>query len=86
MKKSRFDAILSFLLGASWAYVILGSLILYKFFFFFGAIYALFISVSFVFISFFMMLVLEALSNTRDRHEEIKKQTKLLEEIRDQLK
>ncbi len=81
MQKEKFDRIISFLLGASWAIVIFGALITFKLFSFLGFSLALFISIVFVVVSFFMILALDAFSINRQRFEESKKQTKLLEEI-----
>ncbi|MDQ1244410.1 MAG: hypothetical protein QG565_750 [Campylobacterota bacterium] len=81
MQKEKFDRIISFLLGASWAIVILGALITFKLFSFLGFSLALFITITFVVISFFLILALDAFSVNRQRLEEAKKQTQLLEKI-----
>lgn len=81
MQKEKFDRIISFLLGASWAIVIFGALITFKLFSFLGFSLALFITITFVVISFFLILALDAFSVNRQRLEEAKKQTQLLEKI-----
>lgn len=81
MQKEKFDRIISFLLGASWAIVIFGALIVFQLFSFLGLSLALFVTVAFVVISFFLILALDAFAVNRLRLEESKKQTELLEKI-----
>lgn len=81
MQKEKFDRIISFLLGASWATVIFGALITFQLFSFLGISLALFITITFVVISFFLILALDAFAVNRQKLEEAKKQTELLEKI-----
>ncbi|MCK9490928.1 MAG: hypothetical protein M0Q24_02465 [Sulfurimonas sp.] len=81
MQKDKFDRIISFLLGASWAIVLFGALITFKLFLFLGFSVALFITVLFVVISLFMILALDAFAINRQKLQESKKQTELLEKI-----
>jgi len=81
MQKDKFDRIIGFLLGASWAIVIFGALITFKLFLFLGFSLALFITVIFVVVSFFMILALDSFAINRQRLDEAIKQTKLLEKI-----
>ena len=81
MQKDRFDRIIGFLLGASWAIVIFGALITFKLFFFLGFSLALFITIVFIVVAFFMILALDAFAINRQKLIEAKKQTKLLERI-----
>ena len=81
MQKDRFDRIIGFLLGASWAIVIFGALITFKLFFFLGFSLALFITIVFIVVAFFMILALDAFAINRQKLVEAKKQTKLLERI-----
>ncbi len=81
MQKEKFDRIISFLLGASWAILIFGALITFQLFSFLGISLALFITITFVVISFFLILALDAFAVNRQRLEEAKKQTTLLEKI-----
>lgn len=81
MQKEKFDRIISFLLGASWAIVIFGALIIFQLFSFLGVSLALFITITFVVISLFLILTLDAFAVNRQRLEEAKKQTALLEKI-----
>ncbi|MCK4974091.1 MAG: hypothetical protein KAR81_02470 [Sulfurimonas sp.] len=81
MQKDKFDRIISFLLGASSAIVVFGALITFQLLSFLGFPLALFITIIFIVISLFMILALDAFSINRQKFEEIKKQTKLLEEL-----
>jgi len=81
MQKDKFDRIISFLLGASWAIVIFGALITFKLFLFMGFALALFITVIFIVVSFFMILSLDAFAINRQRLEEAKKQTEFLKKL-----
>lgn len=86
MKKSLFEILLSFLLGISFAFLILGSVITFKTFLDFSFFTALFSTIIFIFITLFFILILETMNLYRDGHEENKKQTKLLFDIRELLK
>ena len=81
MQKDKFDRIISFLLGASWAIVFFGALITFKSFLILGLGLSLFITVLYVIVSLFMILALDAFSVNRQKLVEAKKQTKLLEKI-----
>lgn len=81
MQKEKFDRIISFLLGASWAIVIFGALIIFQLFSLLGVSLALFITITFIVISLFLILTLDAFAVNRQRLEEAKKQTTLLEKI-----
>lgn len=81
MQKDRFDRIINFLLGASWAIIIFGALITFKFFSSFGFAFSLFLTIGFVLVSLFMILALDAFSVNRKKLDEMKKQTELLEKI-----
>lgn len=86
MKRSVFDKIISFLLGTSWAFLILGAYIVFKIFLFMGVGSALFFSILFIVSGLFVVLLLETMLTYRERLDESKKQTELLTEIRDTLK
>jgi hypothetical protein len=81
MQKDIYDKIISFLQGASWAVVLFGALITFKIFSPFGIAFSIFITIFFIFVSLFLILVLDALSIHREKLQEMKKQTKLLEKI-----
>lgn len=86
MKRTTYDALVSFLSGASWAFVLTGSWITFQSFIFLGIVPALMFTFLFIFLALFMLVVIDALSHARDRHDETLKQTQLLEEIRDSLR
>lgn len=86
MKRSTFDALLSFLGGVSWAFVVIGAWVTFQSFVFLGIVPAIMFTFMFIFIALFLILVLETMSMYKERHEIVMKQTALLEEIRESLK
>jgi hypothetical protein len=86
MKRSTFDALLSFLGGVSWAFVIVGAWVTFQSFVFLGIIPALMFTFLFIFLAVFLLLVLETMSMARDRNDILAKQNELLEEIRESVK
>ncbi len=86
MKRSVFDKIISFLLGISWAFIVLGAFITFKLFLFMGVASALFFSILYVIFGLFLILLLETMLTYKERLDESKKQTQLLEEIRDSIR
>ncbi|MEA3523216.1 MAG: hypothetical protein U9R50_09575 [Campylobacterota bacterium] len=85
MQLRTFDTILSFLLGMSWAFVILGAFLTYSSFSFLGTLPAIVFTFIFIFIALILILLLEALLMYRKNFDEKRKQTKLLEDIREAL-
>ena len=81
MQKDIYERIISFLLDASWAIVLFGALITFKTFLFLGFSLSFFITIVFIFISLFSVLALDAFMVNKQRLEEAKKQTKLLEKL-----
>ncbi len=81
MQLRTFDMILSFLLGISWAFLILGAFVTYTSFAFMGVLVASVFTFFFIFLSLFVIVLLEALLMYRKNYNEKVKQTKLLEEI-----
>jgi uncharacterized membrane protein YadS len=81
MQKDSFDRILNFLLGASWAIVLFGALITFKLFSSFGFTFSIFITIVYIFITLLLILLLDAFKINRERLQEAKKQTQLLEKI-----
>lgn len=86
MKRSTFDALLSFLGGVSWAFVIVGAWVTFQSFVFLGIVPAIMFTFVFIFLAIFLLLVLESMSMARDRNDILKKQNELLEEIRESVK
>jgi len=81
MQKMLYDRIISFLLGASWGIIFFGAYIILKTTIVFGLTLAIFSTITFIIVSLFLVLLLDAFSINRQRLEESKKQTQLLEKI-----
>ncbi len=81
MQKEHFDKLMGFLLGASWAIVLFGALITFNLFLFLGFSISLFITIIFIVLSMFLIMALDAFVVNRQRLEEAKKQTELLEKL-----
>ena len=81
MQKDKFDRIISFLLGASWAIVIFGALITFNIFLFLGFSLSLFITIAFIVVAMFLVLALDAFWVNRQKYYETQKQSELLEKI-----
>jgi hypothetical protein len=81
-----FGALLSFLSGVSWAFVLVGAWVTFQSFVFLGIVPAIMFTFLFVFLALFLILVLETISMARDRNDMLAKQNSLLEEIRDTVK
>ena len=79
MQKDKFDRVISFLQGASWAVVFFGALITFKTFIILGLSLSLFITILFILVSLFMILALDAFAVNRRKLQEMVKQTELLE-------
>ncbi|MDF1879968.1 hypothetical protein JHD50_01420 [Sulfurimonas sp. MAG313] len=82
MKKSLFETLLSFLLGVSFAFLILGSALTFMYFLDFGLFSALLSTIIFVFFSLFFILILETMNLYVESHDEKRKQTRLLIDIK----
>lgn len=81
MQKDSFDRTLSFLLGASWAILFFGALLIFKYLLPLGWGFAIFSTIFFIFVALFLILLLDAFAINRQKLVEAKKQTKLLEKI-----
>ena len=81
MQKDIFDKIISFLLGASWAFVVFGAILTFQLLIQFGVGMSLFFTIVFIVISLFMIVLLDALVVNKQKLYEIKKQTLLLEKL-----
>jgi len=81
MQKDIYDRIISFLLGASWGIILFGAYLTFKISIVFGVTLAVFFTILFIFTALFLLLLLDALSVHKQRLEEAKKQTALLEKI-----
>lgn len=85
MQKATFERILSFLHGASLAFVIIGTFITFRVFLFLGVLNALLVSFVFLFISLVITLFIDMFRVNRQRLDELKNQTQILEKIAKQL-
>ena len=81
MKRDAFTRLLHLLLGASWAFVIAGALIVFKLFIVFGYSTAVFVTFVYVFFALFIVLALDSFVTNKQRLQEAQKQTRLLEKI-----
>ena len=81
MRKDVYDKIIGFLQGASWAVVLFGALLIFKFSLIFGLALAIFFTLFYIIISLLIILTLDAFSVNKKKLEELKKHTKLLEKI-----
>ena len=81
MQKDIYERIINFLLGASWAIVLFGALITFKAFIAMSLALAIFLTLLYIIISLFLILGLDAFLVNKQRLQEAKKQTKLLEKI-----
>jgi uncharacterized membrane protein len=87
MKRSTFDALVGFLQGVFWAFLLIGAWITFHLAgSLFGISLAIFAATIYVFVSLLALLFLETVRTYRLKADETAKQTKLLEEIRDLLK
>ena len=81
MQESLFNRILSFLHGASIAFVLLGTFATFTFFLSFGLSQALSVSFVFIFLSLVVLLLIDSLKIKREVLDEQKKQTEILQRI-----
>ncbi|WP_345986394.1 hypothetical protein WCX49_04540 [Sulfurimonas sp. HSL-1656] len=81
MKRSTFDTLLSFLLGFAWALLVLGSWLVFNITAIFGFSIALLATILFVFLVLCAVLMLEGLNLYKDRVENQRRQTELLQRI-----
>lgn len=81
MQKDIYDKIISFLLGASWGIIFFGAYLTFKLTISFGLTLAIFLTLLFIIGALFLVLLLDAFAINRQRLEESKKQTKILEKI-----
>ena len=81
MKRSAFENILSFLLGVSWAFLLIGLSITFDVFSSRGIFTAVLASFIFLFLALFVILILEAIDLQLKKFKELQEQTKLLKQI-----
>ena len=86
LKENSLGFIINFLLGVAWAFVLIGAVTSFLSFYSTSLLFAI--------VSFFIgalpgligILLLEYVITNKEKHEELKKQTKLLEQLLDQNK
>ncbi len=81
MQESLFNKILSFLHGASVAFILLGTFATFTYFSPFGLAPALSLSFVFIFISLVIILWIDSFETKRASFNEMKKQTEILERM-----
>jgi hypothetical protein len=81
MQKDIYFKIIGFLQGASWAIVLIGAFFTFKFTISFGLSFCLFSTILYLIFSLLLILLLDAFSVHKEKLEELKKQTKLLEKL-----
>lgn len=81
MQRQTFDALLSFMLGAVWAFIVVGAFVTFSLFSFLGYWLAVVATFVFLFVAFLIVLLLEALLMFRRSEEERRHQTRLLEAL-----
>ena len=86
MKRSTFDALVGFLQGVFWAFLIVGAWITFHIVSLFDTGLAIFFTALYVFGLLIALLLLETMRTYRVKADEAKAQTELLEEIRSLLK
>ncbi len=79
--KSSSIKIINFLQGVSYGFMLIGTLVFFKSFLFLGIGTAIFFSLIFVFVSIFMVLLLDVIKLQYTKLDEMKKQTELLEKL-----
>lgn len=85
MQKDVFEKITSFLLGASWAFLLFGTFVTFQVFISFGLFVAFLLSIFFIILFLLFILLIDAFSTHREKLVETKKQTKFLEDIHSKL-
>ena len=85
MRRTIAETVVNFLLGAAWAIVVLGAVSLFWSFLPFGLFVALLAGLVGSLSGFFLVVVLEVAALQFEKHRELRRQSRLLEEIRDAL-
>jgi hypothetical protein len=85
LKFSISETVISFLLGASWALVLLGAGLLFWSFLPFGIVVALLAGIVGSLLGLFFVVILELASLQYEKHRELRKQTDILLSIKELL-
>lgn len=81
LQTSKLNFVVNFFLGVAWALVLIGAVTSFLSFYQLSIVYALVSAVAAALPGLFMVLVLEHIITVQQQHEELKKQTELLEKI-----
>ena len=81
LQTSKLHFVVNFFLGVAWALVLIGAVTSFLSFYQLSIVYALVSAVAAALPGLFMVLVLEHIITVQQQHEELKKQTELLEKI-----
>ncbi|WP_457597257.1 hypothetical protein [Hydrogenimonas sp.] len=81
MRRTLVETVLNFLLGAAWAIVMLGALLLFWSFWPFGIVIALMAGVVGSLFGLFLVVLLEVAALQFEKMRELRHQTRLLEKI-----
>ncbi len=84
IKRSTLGLLVNFLLGAAWAFVLIGALFTFFFFYQYSLLDAILMTFLGALPGLFFVIVLEYIIVGMQRLEELKKQTVLLEKLIDQ--
>ncbi|WP_456451836.1 hypothetical protein [Hydrogenimonas sp.] len=81
MRRTVAESIVSFLLGAAWAIVLLGAVLLFWSFWPFGIVIAFMAGIVGSLFGLFLVVMLEVATLQFEKHRELKRQTHLLKKI-----
>ena len=86
LKESSLGFIINFLLGVAWAFVLIGAVTSFLAFYSTNLFFAIISAFIGALPGFIGILLLEYMITNKEKHEELKKQTQLLEELVDLFK
>ncbi len=75
MSQKLFDNIVAFLQGASWAFVLIGAALVFKFFLFFSFVIALLGTFVYVYLALFILLAIDNFQTNRKILKELQKKS-----------
>ncbi|MDD2399758.1 MAG: hypothetical protein PHR75_04045 [Sulfurovum sp.] len=81
LQTSKLNFVVNFFLGVAWALVLIGAVTSFLSFYQLSIVYALVSAVAAALPGLFIVLVLEHIITVQQQHEELKKQTELLEKL-----
>ncbi len=81
LQTSKLNFVVNFFLGVAWALVLIGAVTSFLSFYQLSIVYAFVSAVAAALPGLFMVLILEHIITVQQQHEELKKQTELLEKL-----